>query len=342
MLPFLLLSVWTLTLYAAVGVYAARNLGLGWVLPFLIAVGIDAALFCCCWRGCCRLYCCGRRRCPSMLLLVYVLPFILLLLDGNEAFYLAVCGNTYINTTYITGSSTTFLPPSILEASYPVPSAPSHTPLAALSLEVSSGDEAATNQAALLAQLDSERRDPALENSRNDGSPDSPRSSPEQPSTAPVDQPSPGPLTPLREKESRLREETAVEQPSPGSEAHQPQPSPGSVERHRLVSPGTAARQRQGSSRGRDARDGSLHVPADAARSRLALEVAKATTLRRKGRLRQMQRDIAEAESAEREAAAVAAKAQSALDRDIWTDASGAAATCSPPTREEGITSQSE
>ena len=133
-----------------------------------------------------------------------------------------------------------------------------------------------------------------------------------------------------------------MEQPSPGSEAHQPQPSPGSVERHRLVSPGTAARQRQGSSRGRDARDGSLHVPADAARSRLALEVAKATTLRRKGRLRQMQRDIAEAESAEREAAAVAAKAQSALDRDIWTDASGAAATLSPPTREEGINSRSE
>ena len=97
--------------------------------------------------------------------------------------------------------------------------------------------------------------------------------------------------------------------------------------------------QHQGSSRGRDARDGSLNVSA-AAGTRWALEAAKATTLRRKGRLHYMQRDIAEAESAEREAAAAAAKAQHALDRDIWTAASGAAATPLPLTREQGINSR--
>ena len=55
-----------------------------------------------------------------------------------------------------------------------------------------------------------------------------------------------------------------------------------------------------------------------------------------------MQRDIAEAESTEREAAAAAAKAQHALDRDIWTAASGAAATPSPLAREQGINSRSK
>ena len=46
MLPFFLLLVWTLTLYAAISVYAAYILRIEWVLPFSVAVGVDATLFC--------------------------------------------------------------------------------------------------------------------------------------------------------------------------------------------------------------------------------------------------------------------------------------------------------
>ena len=101
----LLLLVWTLTLYTAVSVYAAYIYRLGWVLRFLF---------------------CGRRRCLFMMLLAWALLFILLF-DGDEAFYLAVCGNTNIYTTYIRGAAAIVLPPSILDASSPVP-APSLAP----------------------------------------------------------------------------------------------------------------------------------------------------------------------------------------------------------------------
>ena len=110
----------------------------------------------------------------------------------------------------------------------------------------------------------------------------------------------PGPRA-TREEESQRRAGMKAEQPPSGSEAHQRQPSPSLVERHRLVSPSSAARRRQGSSRDRDTHDSSLDVAAEAERARRTLEVAQATTLRRKGRLRQMQRKIAAAESAERE-----------------------------------------
>ena len=121
----------------------------------------------------------------------------------------------------------------------------------------------------------------------------------------------------------------------------QRQLSPRSVEHHRLVSPSSAARQRQGSYRGWDARDGSVDVAAKAERPRRALEVAQATTLRRKGCLSQLQCEIATAESAEREAAAVAATAQHALDHDIGTSAAEATTAPSPLTRQQGVASRS-
>ena len=83
MLPFLLLLVRTLTLYTAVSAYAVNMLRLGCVLPFI------------------------------------------LLLDGNEALYLAVCGNTCINTAFSRGTAAIFQSPYILDASYPlVPTPP--------------------------------------------------------------------------------------------------------------------------------------------------------------------------------------------------------------------------
>ena len=53
-----------------------------------------------------------------MLLLAWVVPFILLLAVG-EALFLAVCGNTDINTTFSRGNAAIFLPPYILDASNP-------------------------------------------------------------------------------------------------------------------------------------------------------------------------------------------------------------------------------
>ena len=108
-----------------------------------------------------------------------------------------------------------------------------------------------------------------------------------------------------------------------------------------LVSPSSAARQRQGSYRGRDAHDGSVDTVAEAEKTRCALEVARATTLRLKGRLRQMQREIAAAENKEREAAAAAATAQHALDHDIETASAGATGGLSPLTCQQGVASRS-
>ena len=85
-----------------------------------------------------------------------------------------------------------------------------------------------------------------------------------------------------------------------------------------------------------------MDTAAEVERTRRALEVAEAMTLRRKGCLRQMQREIAAAESAEREAAAAAATAQHALDCDTGTATAGATAGLSPLTRQQGVGSRSE
>ena len=95
-----------------------------------------------------------------------------------------------------------------------------------------------------------------------------------------------------RQEESRLRAETEAEQPPSDSEAPQRQPSPGSVERQRLVSPSSTARQRQGSSHDRDTHDGSLTAVEELDLTRRAQQRARETTLRRRQRLHQMQRDM--------------------------------------------------
>ena len=78
------------------------------------------------------------------------------------------------------------------------------------------------------------------------------------------------------------------------------QPSARSTEPHRRVSPSSAARLLQSSYRSRGARDGYVDVAAEAEWTRWALEEAQATTLRRKGRLLEVHRRIAAAESEER------------------------------------------
>ena len=100
-----------------------------------------------------------------------------------------------------------------------------------------------------------------------------------------------------------------------GSEAHQRQPSPGSVERQRMVSPSSTARQRQGSSHDRDTHDGSLTAVEELELTRRAQQRARETTLRRRQRLRQMQRNMEAAERAEKEAAVATTRAQEAVNR---------------------------
>ena len=94
--------------------------------------------------------------------------------------------------------------------------------------------------------------------------------------------------------------ESDGEQPLSDSVAHLRQPSARSAVNHRRVSPSSAARLRQGSYRSRDARDDYVDVAAEAERTRRVLEEAQATTLRRKGRLLELHRRIAAAESEER------------------------------------------
>ena len=62
-----------------------------------------------------------------------------------------------------------------------------------------------------------------------------------------------------------------------------------------------------------------MDVAAEAERTRRALQEAQVTTLGRKGRLHELHRRIAAAESEEREAAKAAAKPQLFLDRVIGT-----------------------
>ena len=76
----------------------------------------------------------------------------------------------------------------------------------------------------------------------------------------------------------------------PSSETRQRQLSTDSAEHQRLASPRSAVSPLQDSSHGRDARYGSPSAADEAARTQRALEEATATTLRRKKRLRQMQR----------------------------------------------------
>lgn len=86
--------------------------------------------------------------------------------------------------------------------------------------------------------------------------------------------------------------------------------SPGSAVRPRRASPSSAPRLPQDSSHGRNAHDGSSSTAAEVARTQQALEAATATTLQRNLCLQWVQRDTAEAESAEKKAFAVAATAQ--------------------------------
>ena len=113
--------------------------------------------------------------------------------------------------------------------------------------------------------------------------------------------------------------------------AHPRQPSARWAKHHRRVSPSSAARFY----RSRDARDGSVDLAAEAEQTRRALEETQATTLQRKGRLLELHRRIAAAESEEREAAKSAAKAQLALDRVIGTATAGASAGPTPSKRRQ-------
>ena len=117
--------------------------------------------------------------------------------------------------------------------------------------------------------------------------------------------------------------------------AHRRQPSARVAGHHRRVSPSSAARLHQSSYRSRDARDGYVDVAAEAERTRRALEEAHTTTLRHKGRLIELHRRIAAAESEEREAAKAAAKAHVALDRVIGTATVGASAGPTPSKRRQ-------
>ena len=102
----------------------------------------------------------------------------------------------------------------------------------------------------------------------------------ERPSSSPKSRATPS------EEGSQQRTDTEAVVPRLSYEDLQREPSPGSAARQWRSSPSSAARQRLDSSRGRDARDGSLSSAAEAARTQRALEKATATTLRRKRRLR--------------------------------------------------------
>ena len=78
-----------------------------------------------------------------------------------------------------------------------------------------------------------------------------------------------------------------------------------------------------------------MDVAAEAERTRRALQEAQATTLRRKGRLLELHRRIAAAESKEREAAKAVAKAQLALDSVIGTATEGASPGPTPSKRRQ-------
>ena len=112
--------------------------------------------------------------------------------------------------------------------------------------------------------------------------------------------------------------------------------SPGSATRPRWVSSSSAARLPWDTCHGRDTRGGSPRSAADGERTQRALDAATATTVQQKLRLQQVQRDIAEAESAEKRPVSAAATAREAIFRSTHETAIGASATPSTPTRQQG------
>ena len=160
---------------------------------------------------------------------------------------------------------------------------------------------------------DSERKDPAGEESDNGGSPDSSRSSSEEPSTVPGDQSCSGPRSTQWEEGLRLRAETGAEQPSPDSWTLPCHLSPGSVESHPLASPSSAVRQQQGASYGRDVGKTYRRATDDLEPARRT-KAPTAETTPRLQRLHLLRREIATAKSAETVADAVAARGEKAWD----------------------------
>ena len=140
----------------------------------------------------------------------------------------------------------------------------------------------------------------------------------------------------LLEEKPRQKSETEAVLPRLSSEEHRRELSSGSATRPRWVSSSLAARLLWDPSHGRDTRGGSLSSAADVERTQRAMEAAIATMLQRKRRLQQVQRDIAEAECAEKRAVAAAATAREAPLRSTQEAARGAYATPRAPPRQQG------
>ena len=299
--PFLL--VWTMTLYAAGSVYAAYTLHLGWVLPLFS---------CCCRHGRRHVLCCWTATNLYIFLLLGTQKSILLLVGTPQQYF---CLHRSLTRR------TPFRP----RPPPPLPSPKWCLPVTKLVTLAGCGRLRAP--AKMTSTRNVYARDPAPRkwgNSRDGGfrwrdfggiATPPPRTKRDQ------------------EEESLLREETEAEQSPSGSEAHQRQPSPGSVERQRLISPSSTACQRQGSSHDRDTHDGSLTSVEELELTRRAHQRARETTLRRRQRLHQMQRDMEAAERAEKEATVATTRAQEAVNRGERARDSVAASTPPPPLR---------
>ena len=120
--------MWTWpSLYTAIGVCAVLYSAVGVDAALFTAVSVGADLIYCSYCGRCLIYFVWRRYRPFTMLWMSTLPFYaavgvgaaLLLLDMDQALYLAVCGNIDIYTTYRRGTAAIFLPPYILDASNP-------------------------------------------------------------------------------------------------------------------------------------------------------------------------------------------------------------------------------
>ena len=135
-----------------------------------------------------------------------------------------------------------------------------------------------------------------------------------------------------REEPQHLPQPKGVE-PLSDSGAHWRRPSAHSSEHHRLVSPNSFNICTQGLSPERDSHAGSPTAVAVLERTRRDHKFARGTTLRRRQRLNFDQRRVEEAERAEREAAAVMARAEWVVGRSARARDSAAAATPPPPAR---------
>lgn len=156
-----------------------------------------------------------------------------------------------------------------------------------------------------------------------------PPSSPEQRTTA-------------REEEPQDRAETEAVQPSLDTWVRQREPSPGSEALHRRGSPSSAVRHGRESSHDRDARDGSLNATEELGRLEKERLRVRETTLRRRERLRRMQRELEEVERAGKATATTASRRREAVTRAKQTRKSDAAATPSPLSREQDVNSRSK